>query len=180
MIRVETLFLPFCTEKTQGYQELEKLALEAGAEVAYVKKGDCLEAGELSLSFLAPFVEQAEDTNENSTVIQLAYGSFRGLFTGDIGEEREKQLLPALSQVDFLKVAHHGSRYSTSEAFLEKTKPRIGVISCSDTNTYGHPSPDTVKRLTDAGCQVEYTMKSGAVILETDGVQIKVKRFAAE
>lgn len=180
VIRVETLFLPFCTDKTQGYQELEKLALEAGAEVAYVKKGDCLEAGELSLSFLAPFVEQAEDTNENSTVIQLAYGSFRGLFTGDIGEEREKQLLPALSQVDFLKVAHHGSRYSTSEAFLEKTKPRIGVISCSDTNTYGHPSPDTVKRLTDAGCQVEYTMKSGAVILETDGVQIKVKRFAAE
>ena len=110
-------------------------------------------------------------------VVELTYGGFEGLFTGDIGTETEKKLLPELEDVDFLKVGHHGSRYSTTEAFLEKIKPELAIISCSSTNTYGHPSPETVERLEAAGSQVEYTMKNGAITVETDGKKLKIYRF---
>ena len=79
--------------------------------------------------------------------------------------------------MDCLKVGHHGSRYSTTEAFLEKIKPELAIISCSSTNTYGHPSPETVERLEAAGSQVEYTMKNGAITVETDGKKLKIYRF---
>ena len=103
--------------------------------------------------------------------MELRYRAFRGLFTGDIGEETERELIKKglLSDVDFLKVAHHGSRYSTCEEFLEIVKPELAVISCSDSNTYGHPSPETVERLEKSGARIACTMKSGAVTVRTDG-----------
>ena len=106
-------------------------------------------------------------------------GDFQMFFTGDIGADTEKKLLAAggLEDVDCLKVGHHGSRYSTTEAFLEKIKPEVAIISCSSTNTYGHPSPETVERLKAAGSQVEYTMKNGAITVETDGKKLKIGRF---
>ena len=115
-------------------------------------------------------------------VMELSFGEFQMLFTGDIGAETEKKLLASgqLEKIDCLKVGHHGSRYSSSEEFLRKLAPGISIISCSATNTYGHPSPETVKRLEEAGSLVEYTMKSGAVTVETDGKKLKLRRFLKE
>lgn len=112
-------------------------------------------------------------------VMELTYGEFRMLFTGDIGADTEKKLLTAgcLSDIDCLKVGHHGSRYSSSEAFLKKLKPELSIISCSSTNTYGHPSPETIQRLKDCGSQIEYTMKNGAITLETNGKNLRILRF---
>lgn len=70
-----------------------------------------------------------------------------------------------LEDVDFLKVAHHGSKYSTGEEFLDVVKPELSVISCSATNTYGHPSPDTLKRLENSGSKVLITKDVGAVTI---------------
>ena len=86
-------------------------------------------------------------------------GGFEGLFTGDIGTETEKKLLPELEDVDFLKVGHHGSRYSTCQEFLDVVRPELAVVSCSATNTYGHPSGETIERLEDSGAKIWYTMK---------------------
>ena len=117
------------------------------------------------------------DLNENSLVLELEYGEFSALFTGDIGEETEKKLLPQIEDVVLLKTAHHGSRNSTCEAFLSEASPEIAVISCAEVNSYGHPAPETVARLQEAGAQVEYTMKSGAVTIWTDGKQYRTERF---
>ena len=118
-----------------------------------------------------------ENVNEDAVVFLFSYKDFHGLFTGDIGEETEKKLLPVLSDVDFLKVGHHGSGYSSSQAFLDKIKPEVSIISCSKSNTYGHPSPETIKRLEKSGSRVEYTMKSGAVTVFTDGKNMGVRCF---
>ncbi len=120
---------------------------------------------------------EGKNVNEEGMVIELEHKGFRGIFTGDIGMETEKNLLGSLRDVDFLKTAHHGSRYSTGEEFLKQAKPELAVISCSDSNTYGHPSPETTLRLKEEGVQVEYTMKSGAITIGTDGEQIWVERF---
>lgn len=143
-------------------------------------KGDELPCGKVSFSVLWPEKNATgKDVNEEAMVMELSFGDFQMLFTGDIGADTEKKFLAAggLEDVDCLKVGHHGSRYSTTEAFLEKIKPEVAIISCSSTNTYGHPSPETVERLKEAGSQVEYTMKNGAITVETDGKKLKIGRF---
>ena len=159
---------------------LPELAKRAGVEVIFAGAGDSLSFGETEMRFLAP-LENAlgEDVNEDGLVMELRYGAFRGLFTGDIGEETEKELLAegVLPDVDFLKVAHHGSRYSTCKEFLEAVEPELAVISCSDSNTYGHPSPETVNRLEESGARIAYTMKSGTVTVYTDGEMLRAEGF---
>ncbi len=179
-VKVKKLFLPKWRE---DFGVLPELAKRAGVEVIFAGAGDSLSFGETEMRFLAP-LENAlgEDVNEDGLVMELRYGAFRGLFTGDIGEETEKELLAegVLPDVDFLKVAHHGSRYSTCKEFLEAVEPELAVISCSDSNNYGHPSPETVKRLEESGARIAYTMKSGAVTVRTDGKKLRAERYAAK
>lgn len=111
-------------------------------------------------------------------VMELSFGDFQMLLPEiSVQIRRKASGSRGLEDVDCLKVGHHGSRYSTTEAFLEKIKPEVAIISCSLTNTYGHPSPETVERLKEAGSQVEYTMKNGAITVETDGRKLKIGRF---
>lgn len=173
------LILPGWEKPPEAWEELAALADSAGVEVLTGNAGKVFHSGDLKFKVLSPAKgASGEEVNEEAMVMQLEYGEFQALFTGDIGAETEKKLLNDLEDVDMLKVAHHGSRYSTSEAFLEKIKPEISVISVSSTNTYGHPSPETIDRLEAAGSQVEYTMKSGAVTVvvgeEDGGVMVEM------
>ena len=179
-IRAGYLVLPSWTEKPEAWEELSDAAQKAGIKIVTGKKGDELHCGLVSFSILWPEKNATgKDVNEEAMVMELSFGEFQMLFTGDIGADTEKKLLASgiLKDVDCLKVGHHGSRYSTTEAFLEKIKPELAIISCSSTNTYGHPSPETVERLEAAGSQVEYTMKNGAITVETDGKKLKIYRF---
>ena len=179
-IRAGYLILPAWAERPDAWRELAEAAKTAGVKVVTAGKGDELPCGKVSFSVLWPEKNATgKDVNEEAMVMELSFGDFQMLFTGDIGADTEKKLLAAggLEDVDCLKVGHHGSRYSTTEAFLEKIKPEVAIISCSSTNTYGHPSPETVERLKAAGSQVEYTMKNGAITVETDGKKLKIGRF---
>ena len=169
-VRVENLFLP-AWEKVQenrNYQELVSLADTAGIRVFCLKAGDEIRYGNTSLKVLWPQSgASGENVNEDAMVLEMITPDFRGIFTGDIGMETEKKLLQSecLEDVDFLKTAHHGSRYSTGEGFLKVIRPELAVISCSATNTYGHPSPDTVRRLRECGSRVLITKDVGAVMV---------------
>lgn len=177
-LKIGNLILPGISEKPEAWKELKCLAEKAGIRVHTANEGDVFRIGEGEISVLSPEKSAlGENVNEDAVVFLFSYKDFRGLFTGDIGEETEKKLLPVLSDVDFLKVGHHGSGYSSSQVFLDKIKPEVSVISCSEANTYGHPSPEAVKRLEKAGSRVEYTMKSGAVTVFTDGKNVGVRRF---
>lgn len=179
-VKVGGVVFPRWTEKPELYTELERLALDAKADVRYAGEGDCICTGGIKWSFYAPFRDEGEDINENSMVMELEFENFRALFTGDIGKETEKLLLPVLHNIAFLKTAHHGSEYSTGEDFLESTQPKLAVISCSEKNVYGHPSPDTVERLEAAGSLVEFTMKKGAITIWTDGEGFRFEGFVKE
>lgn len=177
-VKIRCLYLPEWENPPEAWTELAALAQASGVKVQAVRQGDTLCAGELRIRFLAPEKgSRGENVNEEAMVFQVDYRDFSGLFTGDIGRETEKKLLPLLEDTDLLKVGHHGSKNSSSQEFLEKIRPEYAAISCSENNTYGHPSPDTVRRLEAIGCRVEYTMKSGAVTFITDGKRIGVKRF---
>lgn len=110
-------------------------------------------------------------------ILQLNYGNFSALFTGDAGMEAEEKIMDSLEDADFLKVGHHGSKYASGERFLEKIKPEISVISVSSKNTYGHPSTETVERLEEAGSQVWCTKDFGAVTVKYENGKIFAKGY---
>lgn len=110
--------------------------------------------------------------NESSIISAVKYQGHRVLFTGDIDEDREASA-EYLPEADVLKVAHHGSRYSSSEEFLAAVKPRLAVISSGLGNSYGHPHQETLERLRRAGCQIMRTDTMGAIKVTFDDARTK-------
>ena len=120
---------------------------------------------DLNIKILSPETDGTyENANESSMVMELSYHGKNMLFTGDVGEETEAALLEKVSKdIDLLKVPHHGSKYSTSEPFLDKINPANAVISCGN-NRYGHPSEEVLERLVKRGIKVHNTKEEGAMV----------------
>ncbi len=131
--------------------------------------GDELVAGEMRLRCIYPESSLPNDGgNEGSAVILMEVSGTGILFTGDIGFETESLLreLGLLTDIDILKVAHHGSRYSTSEGFLRVTSPELCIISVGRHNNYGHPAKETLERIASSGSEVLKTSSCGAVTVK--------------
>jgi competence protein ComEC len=112
--------------------------------------------------------------NDDSVVIRLRYGDAEVLLTGDAGAEFERAFAPdpAPLPLRVLKVAHHGSRSSTSEAFLSAYRPAVAVVSAGRGNLFGHPSREVLGRLAAIRAAIFRTDRDGAVTLETDGREV--------
>ncbi len=176
-VEIVHLLMPDWRQRPEAYEELVHLAEEADVKVCFLMEGDGLREREVSWKVLSPGENEGEDVNESSLVVQLEYGEFQGMFTGDIGMDTEEKIAGKLEDVDFLKVAHHGSKNSTGELFLKKTRPEIAVISCSSTNRYGHPHPDTLARLNSSQSHIWCTKDRGATTLTIRSHQIQVQSF---
>ena len=112
-------------------------------------------------------------------VLQVKYGEFEMLFTGDVEGEGEEMLMEQqkLSQIDVLKVAHHGSKHSTTEESLRKLQPKYALISAGRKNSYGHPHMETIERLKKYGVQLYSTLESGAITVTTDGREMWIEEY---
>jgi competence protein ComEC len=136
--------------------------------------------GGVELQVLAPCPSFSSDRtpNDNSFVLRLAYGRRALLLVGD-SEHEEESLLLAQSRdelhADVLKVGHHGSRTSSSPAFLEAVRPSHAVISVGVRNRFGHPHPVTLSALAASGAHVWRTDRDGAVTVQTDGNSLEVR-----
>ena len=109
----------------------------------------------------------------------MRYGAASFLFTGDLIAAQEKAMLDEGKEprCTVLKVAHHGSKTSTTEAFLAAAAPRFAVISVGRDNTFGHPAAEVVERLQNAGAKIYRTDEDGAVVFRTDGKKMRVETF---
>jgi competence protein ComEC len=117
--------------------------------------------------------------NDDSLVLELRFGNVSLLLTGDIGRAVEEELLPRLDllPIVILKVAHHGSGTSSTAPFIERIQPRVAVIGVGRGNTYGHPVPYVLGRLTDAGTEVFRTDQDGQIEVITDGAAVSVRTW---
>ncbi len=116
------------------------------------------------------------DLNSNSVVARLTHGKNCFLFTGDSEEPTENALLDAgVTQCDVLKVAHHGSRHSTTSAFLSVVKPKIALISLGVGNRYGHPGDETLARLAAVGAEIYRTDLMGTLTVVSDKSKVRVE-----
>ena len=113
--------------------------------------------------------------NNNSIVCKLNYYNFSMLFTGDIEEVAEKRIINEVNnellEADVLKVAHHGSKTSSIEKFINLVNPKIALIGVGENNKFGHPNEDVIKRLKNCGIRVYRTDKMGEIniIIDSDG-----------
>jgi competence protein ComEC len=129
-----------------------------------------------SLKLVAPVrAYSTSDTNDWSAVLLLKYGAKSFLFTGDAEFASENDMLShkLLGKVDVLKVAHHGSKYSTSSTFLNVIRPTYSVISVGK-NSYGHPTAETIKRLQAVKSVIYRTDQKGNIIFSSDGKTLTI------
>lgn len=115
------------------------------------------------------------DLNLTSIVLKLTYNDVSFLFTGDISSEIENLILNSSIDSDVLKVAHHGSKYSSSFDFLNKVNPKYAVISVGNNNSYNHPDDITLERLNQLKVKTYLTSKDGTLIFTSDGDRINVQ-----
>lgn len=182
-IRLKTLYLPqIAGPLPQPLEELRLLAREAGCRVEYLSRGKGWQQGDFRLTCLWPGAGYDGDDNAGSACYLLEEKDFRVLLTGDVEGEGERELTAYLETMglpglDVLKVAHHGSRYSTSDAFLQAVTPRLALISAGRNNAYGHPHEETLERLEKVGCLPLQTADSGAITVYYIHNRMEVKIF---
>jgi competence protein ComEC len=160
-------------------------AAASGIPVEQRRQGEELHLGGARILVLHPpwpDWERQQVRNDDSVVLEVVYGDVAFLLTGDIGSDVERSIAPHLLQARtrILKVAHHGSRTSTSQELLDAWHPQIALISCGRGNPFGHPASEVVARLEAAGAAIYRTDRDGAITVDTDGQHVFVKTFTGE
>lgn len=160
-VTVKRLLLP--DTEGSGRDTVTALAAQYDIPIEWVTEDAAFSLGEAELTVYAPV--GAEESNNTGLALRAECGDFSVLVTGDMDSETELLLAreKALPPTDVLVVGHHGSKNSTSEEFLQRIQPDIALISAGEGNRYGHPSPETLKRLRSASCAIRRTDRSGTV-----------------
>lgn len=184
-VRISCVVFPEQELWDEKLESLCLLAREYGTRTAVMHPGQRLEGKKLILGCIAPDGEKlAETGNAASLVLEGTYGELDILFTGDVEGEGENLLTEILEkEYEVLKVAHHGSKNSTNEEFLEIVHPKLAVISAGRDNRYGHPHEETLVKLEKEGAAVLITAQSGAVILKAkgkDAADLKITQYNSD
>lgn len=158
----------------EKFETWKRMVGEEGADVYFAEKGEKIVLNGSVLEVLSPESVEGKklyDSNDTAVVSKLSYKDSSFLFTGDISSKIEKGLEGV--DADILKVAHHGSKYSTSSEFLEKVSPLIAVIQVGK-NSYGHPTEEVLTRLDNSGIKVLRNDIDGDIKIVSDGIDYKI------
>lgn len=166
--KIKNVLMPKKTTTTKTYEDVLKAIKNANLKIKTPRVGDIFYVGMAKCEVMG-IENDAENLNENSIIIELTYGDKKFLFTGDAEVANEK--LRSWDDIDVLKVAHHGSRTSSSEEFLEQVKPEYAIISCRQDNDYGHPHKEVIGRL--KGVKIYRTDEEGTILVTSDGENLE-------
>ncbi len=180
--KVENILWTGIIRDTPEYKEWEELIKKEGAKIFIASNGQKIKtANGISIDILFPFEnaegKEFENSNDTSVVSRLVLGYNSFLFTGDISETAEKEIITKTIEIDsdVLKISHHGSKYSSSEEFLREVSPEIAVISVGKDNSYGHPTTEVLENLNKYGIKVLRTDEAGDIKIISDGKKIKIE-----
>jgi competence protein ComEC len=180
--RVRAAFFGRTTENDADFVELNNVLQKRNVEVIKLKRGDVLEFGEAKIEIFYPEKDESGEAisgNNHSIVLRLIFGNKKILFTGDIERETESVLVenPAFLQASLVKVAHHGSRTSSTPDFVSATRAEYAVISVGRRSRFGHPHKEIVERWKNAGAKVLTTGERGTITISTDGKNFEIQTF---
>ncbi len=176
--QVELVFLSHSDKDHVGALGGIKKHYKIGNIISEAKEKDLIRYGMLSFEILKGSdnnvlvpMSGSSESNELSVVMRMSYGKLSVLFTGDIDLENELAMISSgvIRQTEVLKVAHHGSKYSSGLEFLEAVMPKYSIISVGKKNSYGHPSSDTLIRLEAVKTRILRTDLLGEIEFSGDG-----------
>ncbi len=142
-------------------------------------KGDTLKLGDANIKVIYPGDDKS-NINDSSIVLKITYGKNSFLLTGDATSNVERKIYNEDIKSDVLKVAHHGSSYSSTDVFLDKVKPYYAVISVGKNNIYNHPSNKTLEKLNKRNIKVYRTDLDGTIVFTSDGENLSVKALKTD
>jgi competence protein ComEC len=189
--KVENILWTGVLRDTAEFKEWQRLIKEEGTKIYIVPSVQRITmAKDIFMNFLYPVENLAgkeyQNSNDTSIVTKLIFKEKNFLFTGDITKEVEKELIIrenscsnpcelVTTDSDVLKIAHHGSKTSSSEDFLKVVSPEIAVISVGKNNSYGHPHQEVLERLFKYGIKILRTDEDGDIKIISDGNNFKIK-----
>ena len=189
-VKIRRIFLPDVALKDEVLETLLQQIEEANVSVEYLSAGEHMTDGALQISCLHPYAKKVpEDRNDASLVLRLSQGDFQMLLTGDLEKSGEdwlvEQARPAVEQPQpaaqnplrctILDAGHHGASNATGEALLDLAQPELVLISCGKNNRYGHPAPETLKRLEEREIRWYSTAEVGAIQVHVGKKKVKIE-----
>lgn len=177
---IKKLYMPKIGSDTETYKEL-KLFVESNYKYEWIEEYQLIKGDDYEIQFFV--IEGVDDTNDSCPLIKVECNDFKFLLAGDISSEIELVFIEefyGMLDCDVLKVAHHGSAYSTSQEFLNATTPKCAVISVGVNNGYGHPTDEVLFRLDTNGIDILRTDLDGDVLFAVSdiyGCKIKTGDF---
>jgi len=161
------------------WDALRDKARRAGVRIVAMQSGQKLDYGGAQIEVLAPFADYVATEiprNNDSLILRISYGRNSFLLTGDAERPIERELVSdgLVAHADVLKVAHHGSKTSSTEDFLDLAQPEFAIVSVGLGNSYGHPNRDVLDRLAEHHTSVFRTDRDGLVSIRSDGRRLYV------
>lgn len=171
---IGTFYMPDVITTTKTFEDVLDALASKNVYFDVPEIGESFSLGESTIEVIYVGNDDS-DLNLTSIVLKLIYNDVSFLFTGDISSEIENLILNSSIDSDVLKIAHHGSKYSSSLDFLNKVNPKYAVISVGNNNSYNHPDDITLERLNQLKVKTYLTSKDGTLIFTSDGDKINVQ-----
>ncbi len=166
---VDEMYMPNAVHTSYTFENLLNVIDKENVDLNVAEAGvNILDSGPIDIDILSPISDEYSDLNNYSVVVRIIYGETSFLFTGDAEKIVESEILDSEIDVDVLKVGHHGSNSSSSEAFINETSPQIAVISCGQDNMYGHPDYEVLSLLDENNVKVYRTDEAGTIMVTAD------------
>lgn len=175
---IENFYMPDKLSTTKTFEDMLDALERKNLKYIVPKVNDKLSLNNSNIDVI--YVgSDVNNINDSSIVLKLNYFSNSFLFTGDLGSNKEKEILNSGANIkaDVLKVGHHGSSYSTASSFLDRVNPSFAAISVGKDNIYKHPASSTLEKLNKRGIKVYRTDLDGTILFESNGKDISVSTF---
>ena len=182
-LKVKNIIISKQGKESGNYNKFKNIVLDKGISVIFVKKGDKIKIdNETYMDILFPGNNLISDNilNNNSIVTKICYNNFSILFTGDVEEIAENEICSQYNttnklKANILKVAHHGSKTSSTAEFIKMVKPQIALIGVGEKNKFGHPNDRVIQRLKNMNTKIYRTDKMGEIVIQINNIgEVKI------
>ena len=171
---IEDIYLPEVITTTKTFEDMITAIENKDLAISIPEKAERFKLGEADFEVIYTGTND-KDLNATSIIINMLYGEKTYLFTGDTTEEVEDTILNQNIDIDVLKVAHHGSRYSSSYEFLKIATPEYAIVSVGEENSYEHPHQEAINRIKKHTNNIYMTKDVGTILLTSDGKEIEIE-----
>ena len=171
-LEITKIYMPQIETTTKTFEDVIDAIQNKGLTITSPKKGDTFNVGNASLEVMTDSILDEDNLNISSITLFMQYGNNKFLFMGDAEAENEETR--DWPKVDLLKVGHHGSNTSSSDKFLNETRPTYSIIMAGEGNSYGLPTEETLNKLQNIGSTIYRTDLNGTITVTSDGENIEI------